>query len=121
MQTVQQNLGSLGERVAARWLARNGWAIRERRFRSGHRDIDLIAQRDGLVAFIEVKARSAAEFGDPVQAVSWQKQRELRRSAQVWIDRHGAIGEEYRFDVIGVLLIGDRVRLKHVENAFMIT
>jgi putative endonuclease len=67
---------------------------------------------------VEVKARSGSTFGDPVEAVHWRKQRELRRSALVWIDRHGRTGEEYRFDVVGVLLGGGKIRLKHVENAF---
>ena len=121
MQNGNQALGTLGERVAARWLAQNGWWVLHRRFRNGHRDIDLVAQRNGLVAFVEVKARSDNGFGDPVEAVGWQKQRELRRSAQVWIDRYGISGTEYRFDVIGVLINGDSVRVKHVENAFSVT
>ena len=91
-----------------------------RRFRSGRRDIDLIAEREGVVAFVEVKARRGAEFGGPVGAVGWRKQRELARSAQVWIDRHGQAPESYRFDVIGVLIAGERVRVSHVAGAFEI-
>ena len=120
MQTSKQALGALGERVAARWLAHKGWWIRDRRFRSGHRDIDIIAQRRELVAFVEVKARSGDRFGDPVEAVNWEKQRELRRSAQVWVSRYGLPGENYRFDVVGVLVSPLGVRVKHVENAFRI-
>jgi len=67
-----------------------------------------------------VKARSGSAFGDPVEAVDWRKQRELARSAAVWIDRHGRAGEVYRFDVIGVLVTGERVRVRHVENAFLV-
>ena len=90
----------------------------QRRFRNGHRDIDLVVERDGLVAFVEVKARRGDRFGGPVEAVNWRKQKELGRSAQVWIDRHGRGPEAYRFDVIGVLVAGSRVRVRHVENAF---
>lgn len=114
------DFGLLGERVAERWLEARGWRVLQRRFRSGHRDIDLIAQRDGLVAFVEVKARTGIEFGDPVEAVNWKKRGELVRSAVTWIDRHGRPGEVYRFDVIGVLVSGDRVRVRHVENAFLL-
>jgi putative endonuclease len=53
-----------------------------------------------------------------VEAVNWRKQRELVRSASVWIDRHGRPNESYRFDVIGVLVEGNSVRVKHIENAF---
>jgi len=107
-----------GERVAERWLRRRGWVVLQRRYRSGHRDIDLVVQQDGLVAFVEVKARKGDRFGDPVEAVNWKKRSELVRSALTWIDRHGRPGESYRFDVVGVLVAGDRVRVRHVENAF---
>lgn len=120
MSQERAQFGLLGERVAQRWLQRAGWRVLQRRFRSGHRDIDLIVERSGVVAFVEVKARHGADFGDPIEAVNWRKQRELSRSASVWIGRHGRPGEAYRFDVIGVLVLGDRVRVRHVANAFQL-
>ena len=118
MSTATQAFGELGERIAERWLRKRGWRILQRRFRSGHRDIDLVMERAGLVAFVEVKARRGESFGGPVGAVNWRKQRELGRSARVWIHRHGHSVEAYRFDVVGVLVVGTRVRVRHVENAF---
>ena len=118
MSREQHALGEHGERVAARWLVRKGWRILARRFRCGHRDIDLVARRGGTVAFVEVKARRDRTFGDPVAAVHWRKQRELGRSARVWVARFGEPGLAYRFDVIGVLADGRRVRVRHVEDAF---
>jgi putative endonuclease len=118
MTATRQAFGELGERIAERWLRRRGWRVVQRRFRNGHRDIDLVVERDGTVVFVEVKARKGAEFGGPVQAVNWRKRRELKRSAMVWIDRNGRKAESYRFDVIGVLLNGADVRVCHVENAF---
>jgi putative endonuclease len=118
MTATRQAFGEKGERIAARWLVRQGWRVIQWRFRSGRRDVDLIAERDGLIAFVEVKARRGNGFGGPVEAVGWRKQRELSRSAKVWIDRHGRPDEAYRFDVIGVLIEGEQVRVKHVEDAF---
>jgi putative endonuclease len=118
MSAARQAFGELGERIAERWLRERGWRVVQRRFRSGHRDIDLVVERDGLVAFVEVKARHGLEFGGPVAAVDWRKQKELGRSARVWIDRHGRPMESYRFDVVGVLVSGDRVRIRHVADAF---
>jgi putative endonuclease len=118
MSAARQQFGELGERIAERWLRRQGWRVVQRRFRNGHRDIDLVVEREGLVAFVEVKARRGQEFGDPVEAVNWKKQKELVRSASVWIDRHGRPAESYRFDVVGVLVEGERVRVRHVANAF---
>ena len=120
MSNHNQRFGALGERIAERWLTRKGWRIVYRRFVNGHRDIDLVAQRDSTIAFVEVKARKGSEFGDPVEAVHHRKQRELAKSAHVWIDRHGRAEELYRFDVVGVLVDGERVLVKHVENAFSV-
>jgi putative endonuclease len=118
MSAATQAFGEIGERVAERWLRRKGWRVVQRRFRNGHRDIDLVVERDGLIAFVEVKARNGTEFGLPVEAVNWRKQRELSRSAHVWIERHGRPEDSYRFDVVGVLVEGSTVRVRHVEDAF---
>src|SRR6185503_15289947 len=120
MSAARQAFGELGERIAERWLRRRGWKVVQRRFKSGHRDIDLVVERDGIVAFVEVKARQGAEFGGPVQAVNYRKRKQLERSALVWIDRNGRGAESYRFDVIGVLVDGAVVRVCHVENAFIL-
>ncbi len=128
----RQALGLLGERVAARWLTGRGWTVVAHRFRSGHRDLDLVVRQGGVVAFVEVKARRGTGFGGPLAALHWRKRRELVRSAQAWIARWGAPGETYRFDVVGVLLPprargrpppggpGGRVRVRHVADAFRV-
>ena len=118
MSAARQALGEFGERIAERWLCQRGWRVVQRRFRTGHRDIDLVVEHDGVIAFVEVKARQGDSFGDPVAAVNWKKQRELTRSALTWISRHGRAGDDYRFDVVGVLIQGESVRIRHVENAF---
>ena len=120
MSAARQAFGELGERIAERWLRRTGWRVLQRRFRSGHRDIDLVVEREGTIVFVEVKSRKGDRFGHPVEAVNWRKQKELTKSAQVWIDRHGRAHESYRFDVVGVLMTGDRVRVRHVEDAFKV-
>lgn len=121
----RQSLGALGERVAARWFVAQGYAVLARRFRSGHRDLDLVVARDGVVAFVEVKARRGPAFGGPLAAVHWRKRRELVRSAQAWVARYGRAGWAYRFDVFGVL-VGPpeagkrRVRVQHLADAFQV-
>jgi putative endonuclease len=120
MSADRQDLGAAGERVAERWLVERGWRVLARRFRSGHRDLDLVVERGGVVAFVEVKARRGHAFGHPVEAVHWRKQRELVRSAMVWASRFGGPGQTYRFDVVGVLIEGERARIRHVEDAFSV-
>ncbi len=121
MTKARQELGLLGERIAARWLYRHGWVVVAHRFRSGHRDIDLIVRRQHVVAFVEVKARRGERFGSPIEAVHVRKQRELARSARIWVDRYGTPALTYRFDVFGVLMIGQSVRVRHIPNAFCLS
>ena len=120
MTKQRQALGLLGERIAARWFTRQGWEVVCHRFRSGHRDIDLVLRLHNQILFVEVKARRGDTFGGPVSAVHHRKRRELSRSAQVWVDRFGAPELSYRFDVFGVLIADTQVRVRHVPDAFSV-
>ena len=106
--------GLAGERTAIRYLASRGWHVVAHRFRAGRVEIDVVARRGPLVAFIEVKTRRGAGFGTPFEAVTGGKRRELVRAARVWIDRCGHPGDVYRFDCIGI----QDGRLEHLEDAF---
>lgn len=75
-------------------------------------------QRGTEIAFVEVKARRGDRFGSPVEAVHHRKRRELSKSALIWVDRHGSPELSYRFDVVGVLISGSLVRVRHVPDAF---
>jgi len=110
----RQRRGLEGERRAIRFLEARGWEVMAHRFRVGRIEIDLVARRGPLVAFIEVKVRRSAAFGSPLEAVTWSKQRELTRAAHAWVDRFGRPGDVYRFDCIGIA----GGRLAHVEDAF---
>jgi putative endonuclease len=122
--TQRQQLGIRGEAIAARWLQARGWAILNRRFRDGHRDLDLVACRneegnDGrLIAFVEVRTRLSTDFGTPAETVGWKKQRELVRSARSWIASNKCSGDNYRFDVLGIVLGTAGIKIQYVPDAF---
>jgi len=124
MSAAKQELGRRGERIAEEWLVSNGWQVIERRFRSGHRDIDLVVERQNgegrLVAFVEVKTRVSAAYGGPLGAVHWKKQREMARAARDWMSRERNAGDNFRFDVVGILFGGGSPEVIHVENAFQV-
>lgn len=126
MLSARQLLGEKGERIAETWLAARGWTLIERRFRTGHRDIDLVVERASgaggsrVVAFVEVKTRASSGFGGPLGAVNWRKQRELVRAARDWMSRFRRPGDVYRFDVVGVLFVSGRSEVIHIENAFRV-
>lgn len=123
MLTERQKLGIRGEVVAARWLEARGWTILDRRFRSGHRDLDLVVARaepagGRLIAFVEVRTRISSDFGAPAETVQWRKQHQIVRSARGWIELNRRSGDIYRFDVVGVLVERGRARIEHVPDAF---
>ena len=124
MSKTRQQLGERGEAIAAEHLVARGWRIVDRRFRSGHRDIDLVVQRKAddsrLIAFVEVKTRATPGFGGPLGAVHWRKQREMAHAARDWMSRHRLPNDTFRFDVIGVVYGNGPPEIIHVENAFQV-
>lgn len=124
MTAARQLLGERGERIAEQWLVERGWQVVERRFRSGHRDIDLVMERSGaegrVIAFVEVKTRVSAGYGGPLGAVHWRKQREMARAARDWMSRAPASCAAFRFDVVGIVFGHGSPQVLHVENAFQI-
>ena len=124
MLAARQVLGERGERIAERFLVEKGWRILERRFRSGHRDLDIVAERVGpgapcrTIAFVEVKSRVSSDYGGPLGAIHWRKQRELTKAARDWMGRFHRPGDSYQFDVVGVVFGGSEPEVIHVENAF---
>jgi putative endonuclease len=95
--------GRKGERIACRFLLKQGFDILARRYRSRSGELDIIAYEGDTLVFIEVKTRSSAEFGEPWEFVDWQKQQLLRRTAEDFIADHDLGQYAYRFDIISVL------------------
>lgn len=113
------DFGRWGEDLAARHLAAHGWTILQRNWRLGHKEIDLVAGRRGIVAFVEVKSRSGAAFGHPLEAITRAKRREIERVARAWVARHGRADAVYRFDAIAVVRDGaGPPRIEHLEDAW---
>lgn len=93
--------------------------ILERNFRFGHKEIDLVARRGDIVAFVEVKTRNGLNFGHPLEAITRAKREEIRRVASAWIARHGCRSDLYRFDAVSVIYEGGTLpRLEHLEDAW---
>lgn len=114
-----KSLGDRGEALAAQFLEARGWRVTHRNFRMGRKEIDLVARRGEVVAFVEVKTRGGLGYGHPLEAITWKKRREIAQVAQAWIDRHGRPGETYRFDAVAIVLhAGGGPAIEHVEDAW---
>jgi putative endonuclease len=112
--------GRLSETLAADYLLQSGWRIVERGYRVNRKEIDIIARRARVVAFVEVKARAGGGYGHACEAITWKKRREIEHVAQIWIARHGTPELQYRFDAIAINWNGNRHTLEHIENAWLV-
>lgn len=101
-------LGAEGEERAAQWLQRQGWTILARNWRTRSGEIDLIAtDPDGVLVVCEVKCRRGRRFGDPLEALTFEKVRRLRRLTGEWLLEQGTPWVRVRIDAIGVLMRAD--------------
>jgi putative endonuclease len=112
---AHNELGKWGEDRAAEFLQRKGFDIIERDWKSGHRDIDIIAQdENGSLIFVEVKTRRNRLFGDPEEAVDYQKLQSLQRAINHYIKFRKYDGE-VRLDIITVVgTIGQEPEIEHI-------
>src|SRR5512136_677049 len=113
----QAELGKRGEKLAAGWLIQHGYTVRDRNWRSGRTEIDIIAENNEYIVFVEVKARSADYEIHPADAVNVPKQRTIIFAASNYISRYN-IEKEARFDIITVILRGQDWEIDHISNAY---
>lgn len=115
---TRQASGAWGEDLALRYLTRHGYTLVERNYRTRYGEIDLIVRKDDTLVFVEVKLRRGTGFGDPIEAVTSRKQRTLRSLAVQYLSDCDPNFDTLRFDVIGILASANKVRIRHVEDAF---
>ena len=106
------------EVLVAERLSEQGWRIEAHRWHLGRNDLDLIARKADLVAFIEVKLRRGNWCGDGLEAISRRKRATIERVAWSWILRHGQSGDRYRFDVVTLADTRPGTPIEHLEDAW---
>ena len=119
---ARSELGRRGEQAAARWYVARGYEVLARNWRCAAGEIDLVCARSergrGRIActlvVCEVKARTSASHGHPLEAVTPAKQRRLRRLAAAFLHSQGRCFDHVRFDVVAVTGLS----LEVVESAF---
>ncbi len=122
MSSHNQQLGKRGESIVARQLAASGFRIIAHNVRIGRLgELDIIAQREGVVHIIEVKTRTSAAFGEPELAVDVRKQQTMRRVWEAARRRHGrewgiGIDSDVQFDVAAVTVGSERAELVWYRN-----
>lgn len=113
-------LGHYGEQLAADYLRKKGYVIAHCNWRSGHKELDIVAEKDGVVVFVEVKTRRDDMYGQPEDAVNRRKIKRIIDSADAYVRLFGIDGP-VRFDIITVIKNDREARIEHIEDAFQAT
>jgi putative endonuclease len=101
-------LGRYGEELATRYLCDRGMQVLERNWRCPEGEIDIIALDGDCLVVCEVKTRAGTGAGDPLEAVTWEKARRLRRLAAAYLRSRPNPVARARIDVVGILAVPGR-------------
>ena len=115
--------GTRGEKLACRFLRRNGYKILYRNFR-GRRggEIDIVCRDHDTLVFVEVKTRATEDFGHPVDAIGVDQRRRISQGGLAWLRLLDNPDILFRFDVVEVLIAGEgKPRLELIRNAFQMS
>ena len=115
----KHSFGKSGEDIALAYLKKKKYRILERNFRFLRGEIDIIAYDKDTLVFIEVKTRKSRAFGSPEEAVTPQKQHQIRKIAQGFLVKNNLQDVECRFDVISLSFDEkEGCSIRHIKDAF---
>ena len=113
---ISKYKGDYGEKLSARELIKKGYIIKERNYHSRYGEIDIIAEKEDTVVFVEVKSRHGSSYGLGREAVTFAKQKHIIRAAELYLIKAGLTDSFARFDVVEVDL--DAMNIVHFKDAF---
>lgn len=115
--SLSSRFGKEGEQMALRFLQKKGYRILKQNYRYRKAEIDLIAQKDNILAIVEVKFRSSTYFGAPESFVSQKKIQLLIMAADHYVCEND-LSVTVRFDIISILKENNQTLIQHIEDAF---
>lgn len=109
-------IGNKAEEMAAKFLSQKGYEIRDRNYVFGKGEIDIIAEKDNWLVFVEVRARSEVLHGFPEQTISKAKASLIMKTAENYVYQKDWRGK-IRFDIIAII-VGQAFEIRHFEDVF---
>lgn len=110
-------IGKKGEELALRFVKDKGFKIRNINWRFKKNEIDIIAEKNNFLVVIEVKTRTSEYFENPKEAVTISKQKFIIKATEAYINEFN-VDLETRFDIIAVTILGNEIKIEHIEDAF---
>jgi putative endonuclease len=113
-----KSFGDKGEKIAVNYLKTKGYNILETNWRTGRIELDIIAQIEKIIVFVEVKTRKSDYYGFPEEAVNRQKQKNILDAAEVYLIEK-KLDNEVRFDIISIIKNKSIEKIYHIEDAII--
>ena len=114
---AHNDLGIEGEKLAVQHLTKKGYEILETNYRFQKAEVDIIAQKGEILAVVEVKTRTSADFGNPEEFVSAKKIKLLVKAVDEYVNEND-LNVEVRYDIIAIIFDKQTTSLNHIEDAF---
>lgn len=111
----KKEYGNKGEMLAVEHLIKDGYKILDRNWRCGHWELDIIAEKNDVLVFVEVKTRSRNTIAR--EAISERQMNTLIQAAEIYMRRYSEV-KECRFDVVMVCKDFSSFKIEHIESAF---
>ncbi len=111
------DLGIEGEKIAREYLIQNNYKILETNWRYKKAEIDILAQKDGIIVVVEVKTRSSEHYGKPEIFVNKKKMKLLMEAINRYVEEKN-LDNEIRFDIISIIINQYRKDIEHIQDAY---
>ena len=111
------DFGKAGEEIARNYLIKNSYRIIEYNWRTGKLELDIIAENENFIVFVEVKTRHSRIVEEPESSVNKKKQKQIIKAADIYL-RINDINTEARFDIISILIEKNNININHIKDAF---
>ncbi|PSL43437.1 putative endonuclease [Chitinophaga niastensis] len=111
------SLGRRGEIIAQDYVSKH-CTLLHINWKSGRKEIDIIAEKKGTLYFIEVKTRSNNRYGWPEEAVNYKKQEHIQEVATDYLEHYNLHPIAIRFDIIAITFMGEKYELMHLRDVF---
>ena len=111
-------LGKKGEQAAATFMKSKGYKVLERNWRIYRHEIDIVAEDEEYIIFVEVKTRTTREWGNPEDFIGKGKIKRIVEAADLYL-QDSDIDKPARFDVIAAVWDGQSFEIEHIDDAFM--
>ena len=120
MKKYNKAIGNYGETLSRDFLINNGYNILDMNYRNRYGEIDIICRKNNLIIFCEVKSRCTNSFGNPMESVTYHKQKQIIKLSQIYLLYKRYYNYNVRYDIIEVIFNNKNASFKvnHIKDAF---